>query len=85
MENDVCPTPGRLDVFFQIGQVDIFPGVLGDGQNLIKGHLGKAVVVVIWVFFSQLEQGLETLQVPGFNIGDICIDIDGKVKIITDV
>ena len=77
MKNDVRPTSGWFDIFLQIGQIDILPGVLSDGQNLIKGHLGKTVVVVVWVFFSQLEQGLESFQVPGFDIGDIRIYIDG--------
>ena len=72
--------PRGQDVFYQIGQVDAFPYIMGHFEGLFLAQLRKLVKKRRRIFECRIAQSQKSLGEPFIQIGLIGIDIDGKIQ-----
>ena len=53
---------------------------MSESEDFLFRLLGKAVVVVVWIILCTVQQLFKAIDIPGFNIGNLSIHIDGEVK-----
>src|SRR5215212_8436799 len=64
LEDQMRPVPGRLDVLFEVGVVDLIPHAHGEVGGLLDGEFGETVEVGGAVPERLFPQAQEALQVP---------------------